>query len=145
MEKFDLVLENAFLKAKTVILEESATAEEAKRYETVLTEAANSLQKVKDFVKQHKGKLGALAAAALAGGAYAGARQGYLGQGAQEAVKGFEQKTVEASKAAVEQAKDLGQKLVGLFGGGKEIATKEDVKGTPSEIGKDYDLRAIQS
>lgn len=145
MEKFDLVLENAFLKAKTVILEESTTAEEAKRYEIVLTEAANSLQKVKDFVKQHKGKLGALAAAALAGGAYAGARQGAFGQGAQEAVKGFEQKTVEASKAAVEQAKDLGQKLVGLFGGGKKVATKEDVKGTPSEIGTDYDLKTLQA
>ena len=119
MEKFDLVLENTFLKAKTTILEESASVEEAKRYEVVLTEAASSLQKVKDFVKQHKGKLGALAAAALAGGAYAGARSGMMGQGAQEAVKDFEQKAVETGKEAVEQAKSLGEKLTGLFGGGK--------------------------
>jgi len=107
MEKFDLVLENAFYKAKSTILEEAGSAEEGKRAELVLTEAATSLQKVKDFVKQHKGKLAALAAAGLAAGAYGAGRAGYLGQGAQEAIKGFEGKVGDVAGQVGEKASEL--------------------------------------
>jgi len=71
MEKFDLILESQFYKAKNVVLEEAADAETSQRYNIVLTEAAGALQKTKDFVVKNKGKLAALAAAGLAGyGAY---------------------------------------------------------------------------
>ena len=118
MEKMDLVLEATYHKFKSAILEESTSQEETQRYTVVITEAASSIERVKQFVKENKGKLAALAALAAAGGAGYAAKQGMLGEKAKEladsTVEGVknilpgsgEQQMTEKEKAALEKTKE---------------------------------------
>ena len=69
-DKFDIIVENAVLQAKTTILEEAAGTQAGQRYVYIVEAAGDTIKKAKDFVKNNKGKLAALAGvAALAGGA----------------------------------------------------------------------------
>ena len=102
MEKFDLVLEATYHKFRGIILEESASADERQRYEVVITEAASALEKTKEFVKNNKGKLAALAGLAAAGGAGYAADKGLLGDKAQEVV----QSGMEKAGSIVDKIKD---------------------------------------
>ncbi len=153
--KFDLILENVYLETKTTVLEESAGAPDAVHVMNVITEAANALDKVKNFVKNNKGKLAAGAALAAGAGAAYAADKGYLGQGAQDAMHdakdklgfGGEAPKSEAPKQSITDSKKNEYSAEDNAQAQKELETKkpkfEKVKVAPVNQSNDNAISTI--